>query len=229
MTVRSRPAARGSEARAAAGGPTLTADDGVAAAVAIVERDGADALTMRRLSDDLAVAVTSIYWHVGNRQDLLDAVVDRQLADMGTLHARGATPRARIGSLARQLRAQLLERPNLVALVHEQSKTSSMFRPAQTAMASQLAALGVHGEAAALALRDLQVHVVASVLLERSIERYPRGAPAPVGEGGAIGRAVHDAELAAALDREPDRVELFTFGLDALLDAIIREVPTASA
>ena len=70
----------------------LTANDVIDAAARIVEQDGLDALTMRRLSDDLGVAVTSIYWHVGNRRALLDALVDRVLADMGMLQAIGRTP-----------------------------------------------------------------------------------------------------------------------------------------
>lgn len=163
---------------------TLTAQDVVEAAGRIVEADGLDALTMRRLSDDLGVAVTSIYWHVGNRRALLDALVDRVLADMGMLEAVGSTPRDRIASLARQLRAKMLERPHVIALVHEQAKTPLIFLSVQAAMAAELAALGQHGSTASLALRALQMHVIASVVFE------------------------------------PDRVELFEFGLQALLAAL---------
>ena len=82
----------------------LTAELVIEVAGRIVDEQGADALTMRRLADELGVAVTSIYWHVGNREDLVDALVDRLLADMGTLRPRGTTPRERITSLARALR-----------------------------------------------------------------------------------------------------------------------------
>ena len=195
----------------------LTADDVVEAAGRIVEQDGLDALTMRRLSDDLGVAVTSIYWHVGNRRALLDALVDRVLADMGMFQAIGRTPRERMASLARQLRMKMLERPHLIALVHEQAKTPLMFVPVQAAMAAELAALGQHGATAALSLRALQMHVIASVVLERTIERHPTAQRPPfdawLSESG-------DAELGGELSREPDRVELFEFGLQALLAAL---------
>ena len=69
---------------------------------------------MRRLSDDLGVAVTSIYWHVGNRDAVLDGLVDRLLDRMETLRALGDTPHERMASLARQLRSTLLERQHLV-------------------------------------------------------------------------------------------------------------------
>lgn len=198
---------------------TLTAQDVVDAAGRIVEADGLDALTMRRLSDDLGVAVTSIYWHVGNRRALLDALVDRVLADMGMVEAIGRTPRERMASLARQLRMKMLERPHLIALVHEQAKTPLMFVPVQAAMAAELAALGQRGATAALSLRALQMHVIASVVLERTIERHPTAQRAPF-DDPAWSRDLADDELIAELSREPDRVALFEFGLQALLDAL---------
>ena len=197
----------------------LTAQDVVEAAGRIVEQDGLDALTMRRLSDDLGVAVTSIYWHVGNRRAVLDALVDRVLADMGMFQAIGRTPRERMASLARQLRNKMLERPHLIALVHEQAKTPLMFVPVQAAMAAELAALGQHGATAALSLRALQMHVIASVVLERTIERHPTAQRPPDESAAWLGEHA-DAELVAELAREPDRVELFEFGLQALLAAL---------
>jgi AcrR family transcriptional regulator len=200
----------------------LTADLVVEVAGRIVDEQGIGSLTMRRLSEELGVAVTSIYWHVGNREDLLEALVDRLLAEMGTLRAIGETPRERIASLARQLRKKLLERPHLIALAHEQSKTPLMFQPVQAAIAAELAALGQRGEAAALFLRALQVHVVSSVLLERTIERYPTGQPADFDPAAWLGDS-DDTELVAALGREVDRSELFEFALQALLGALPRD------
>ena len=153
---------------------------------------------------------------MGNRQQLLDALVDRLLAEMGTLHGAGATPAARIASLARQLRAKLIEHPHLIGLVHEQSKTALMFQPVHAAVAEQLAALGCRGAKAALWLRALQVHVVGSVLLERSIERFP-AANRPPADGDAWLRECADRKLVQALRRAPDRIEVFEFGLQALL------------
>ena len=50
-------------------------DDVIDAALALVESGGGDALTMRKLAAELGVATTTIYWHVGNRDDLVLAVV----------------------------------------------------------------------------------------------------------------------------------------------------------
>jgi AcrR family transcriptional regulator len=177
------------------GARPLTADLVIDVAGRIVDEHGTEALTMRRLADELGVAVTSIYWHVGNREELVDALVERLLADMGTLRPRGDDPRERIASLARGLRKKLIERSHLVALAHEQLKTAVMFQPVQAAIADELAELGLHEDEAALALRALQLHVVSSVVLERTIVRY--GTSEPV-----------------------DPLEVFEFTLQALLAAL---------
>src|SRR5947209_15213861 len=85
-------------------------------ALTMVEEDGVGQLSMRKLAAELGVAVTAIYWHVGNREALLDALVERELADMGAIRARGSTPEARLRSIARSLHAKLLARPHLIGL-----------------------------------------------------------------------------------------------------------------
>ena len=54
---------------------SLTREEVLVAAGSLVRRHGPAALTMRRLAAELGTAVTSIYWHVGNRESLLDALV----------------------------------------------------------------------------------------------------------------------------------------------------------
>jgi AcrR family transcriptional regulator len=46
------------------------------AAVALADTAGADALTMRRLGQELGVEAMSLYNHVANKDDLLDGMVD---------------------------------------------------------------------------------------------------------------------------------------------------------
>ena len=46
------------------------------AAIALADRDGIDALTMRRLADELGAGAMSLYYHVPNKDALLDGMVD---------------------------------------------------------------------------------------------------------------------------------------------------------
>ena len=184
------------------GARPLTADDVVAEAVRIVDAHGADALTMRRLADELGVAVTSIYWHVGNREELLDAVIDHLIDEMGTVRARGRGSHERIATLAHGLRRMLLARPQLIALAHERAQTTRMFQPVQAAIARELDALGLTGADAERTRRAVQVHVVSSVLLERTVDRL--GTDDPVDALDLFGFTL-DAILATLPPPPPDR------------------------
>ena len=46
------------------------------AAVALAERKGIEAMTMRKLADELGVGAMTLYYHVPNKEQLLDAMVD---------------------------------------------------------------------------------------------------------------------------------------------------------
>jgi TetR/AcrR family tetracycline transcriptional repressor len=51
-------------------------------ALGIVDSDGLDALTMRRLADALGVEAMSLYHHVPNKESLLDWLVERMRSEM---------------------------------------------------------------------------------------------------------------------------------------------------
>ena len=195
----------------------VTRDEVVDTALRLVEEYDVAALTMRRLAAELGTAVTSIYWHVGNRDALIDLLVERLVGDMGTVRLSGRTPRARITSLLRQWRERLWERPHLIGLAHERGRTVAMFQPMQAALAEELAAVGLRGQQAALAVRLLQVHVVSSVVLARTAARGPMTNPTdPQAWPDAM-----DLELVATLATPVDYEEMFRFGLDALLDRLL--------
>ncbi|MDF2045332.1 TetR/AcrR family transcriptional regulator C-terminal domain-containing protein [Microbacterium sp. Kw_RZR3] len=59
-----------------------TPDEIVTAALEIIDRAGIGALTMRRLSSELGVFPASLYWHVGNRSQLLGLVCERVLSQI---------------------------------------------------------------------------------------------------------------------------------------------------
>ncbi|MGO8759143.1 MAG: TetR/AcrR family transcriptional regulator [Terracidiphilus sp.] len=52
----------------------------VAAALAIVDREGLKALSMRRLGAELGVDPMAVYYHLPNKQALLDAIVEAVMA-----------------------------------------------------------------------------------------------------------------------------------------------------
>ncbi|MEU9013505.1 TetR family transcriptional regulator [Streptomyces sp. NPDC048479] len=199
----------------------LTRDEVLDSAAALVRQHGPQALTMRKLAAELGTAVTSIYWHVGNRESLLDALVERTVQEMGAIRPTGRTPAERVVSVARRLRRELRDRPHLIAMVHERGLTERMFLPAQQALVHEVHAAGLRGARAAEAVRAVQFQVVGFVLVERNRERSPVQSP---GEGElweGAGAAEHDLALARALARPADPEKLFTASVRALVSALL--------
>jgi AcrR family transcriptional regulator len=54
----------------------LSRDRVLRAAVRLADRDGIDSLTMRKLGEHLGAGPMSLYYHVANKQSLLDGMVD---------------------------------------------------------------------------------------------------------------------------------------------------------
>ncbi|MFF5443049.1 TetR/AcrR family transcriptional regulator [Streptomyces achromogenes] len=199
---------------------TLTREAVLRAAAELVRHRGPGALTMRGLAAELGTAVTSIYWHVGGREELLDALAERTVAGLGGFRPTGRTPEQRVLSVARALRRRLRDHPHLVALVHERGLTDRMFLPAQRVLAREAHAAGLRGERAAEFVRAVQFQVVGHVLVERNRERAPAQHPAQEELWGAVS-AGDDPALARALARPVDTERLFTTAVGALVRALL--------
>ncbi|WP_043263781.1 TetR/AcrR family transcriptional regulator [Streptomyces sp. CT34] len=201
----------------------LTGEEILHTAARLIRAHGPEALTMRRLATELGTAVTSIYWHVGNRESLLDALVERTIQEMGEIRPTGSTPRARVVSVARALHTALRERPQLIAMVHERGLTERMFLPAQQALVHEMHAAGLRGERAAEAVRAVQFQVVGFVLVERNRERSPAQHPSE-GELWDSPTAGDDPALARALAAPADAEHLFRVSLEALVASLLGPV-----
>ena len=89
--------------------------DLVHAAFAILDAEGADALTMRRLADDLGMRAPSLYKHVPDKATLEAALIEDVLFDMGdALHAALTRPGRRgvVASVLQAYRTTSLICPN---------------------------------------------------------------------------------------------------------------------
>jgi AcrR family transcriptional regulator len=183
-------------------------------AARLIELDGVDAFTMRSLAEELDVAVTSIYWHVGGRDKLFDRLVDRLLSQMAQLPAEGNTPVDRIASLAHSQRTALIGRQHLLAIAHERDRTPLLFLPIQQTLAAELAEIGVTGTDAALILRAIQVHVISSAVMQFSAVR---GAKHDEEDPSLWSEDWPDRSLVEALQSPTDYDAVFDYGLNALL------------
>lgn len=69
-------------ARRSRGREPLSGERVLRAAVAVVDAEGLQALTMRRLAADLGVEAMSLYYHLPGKESLLDGVADAVLAEL---------------------------------------------------------------------------------------------------------------------------------------------------
>lgn len=198
----------------------LSRDQILDTAFEILETEGIDRLTVRALAAKLGVAVTAIYWHVGDKQALLDGLVERIIAQLGPVHVRGRAPEERIMSIGRSLRQTLLRQPDLVAVVHRQGRTAALFQPARRVLVRELAAAGLDGAEAALAVQAILNLVIGAVLVDRQVQRQPAQRQTP--EELWTADDVPDApELLEHLTQPVDEEKLFDFSLGVLVRAFV--------
>src|SRR5262252_6923352 len=72
----------------------------LAAALELVDEQGIDALSMRKLGQTLGCEAMSLYNHVSNKDDLLDGILDLVLAEMPPPEVDGGLAAIRTSSLA---------------------------------------------------------------------------------------------------------------------------------
>ncbi|REE97314.1 TetR/AcrR family transcriptional regulator [Thermomonospora umbrina] len=94
--------------------PLLSRDRIVAAALALVDAEGLEAVSTRRLASELGVSGPSLYNHVATKDELLDAVVDAVIGEVDLSMFPDPDWRSSLDSWARSYRAALAAHPNVV-------------------------------------------------------------------------------------------------------------------
>jgi len=111
--------------------PQLTRERVVAEALAVIAKEGVQALTMRTLAARLGVVPGALYHHVRNKEQLQDLVLDGVLAEVD-FHLDHTQPwTQQITVLAQRLRAVLEQHPGVAAIL----KTRDPLGPHSLALA----------------------------------------------------------------------------------------------
>ncbi len=198
----------------------LSRDAVARAALAVLDREGREGLSMRRLAADLGVGTMTLYGYFRDKRELLDAVVDVAAEDFAAPALEG-TFRERTTAYLEAVRAWLARHPTLVALRGQEA----IVRPAAFGVSEHgmrlLLDAGFPPAEAARAFRLLFVHVFGSsafaprapdpaerrrleaALLTLPEDEFPAMRAAASGAGDALGGD-----------------EQFRYGLDRLLDGL---------
>jgi AcrR family transcriptional regulator len=200
----------------------LTRRSIVDAAMLIVDADGLDALTMRRLAGDLGVATTAIYWHLRTRDEVLMGMLEVAVDELETPKDDGCPWQDDIIDLCRSMRALLLRHP-WIPLVRREFPGVSV--------PHYLKALYTVGQRAGFDA-DETVHI-ARMLGTFVVGSALRAAGSPPQEGERETTLVRWAELGEqellelmpALARIDDDA-VFERGLHYLVDGLAKDFPT---
>lgn len=212
--------------------PRLTRERIAEAALRLADRDGLDALSMRRLGRDLGVEAMSLYEHVAGKDDILDDVLDLLLGNVELPAPAGREWDDVVRDLFVALRRRLLEYPGAVPLLATRAPRSvDALAPIEVSL-GVLRRAGFGRQAAIDAHRVLWSFTVGYVLSECGATP---GAAAQSAVGtGAQGAGVDQrAELpyvgevvAVAPGRQAD--EQFDFSLAVILTGLRAMRPSPS-
>jgi AcrR family transcriptional regulator len=96
--------------------PPLSRDAIVDAALAILDADGVDALTIRRLGQELGTGAASLYWHIAGKDELCELVYDRIMGEIDLPEPDPARWEDQLKELARQAYRAMLSHNDAVRL-----------------------------------------------------------------------------------------------------------------
>jgi len=96
---------------------TLNPDRILDAAITLLDRDGAEAFTMRALAEELGVGTMAVYSHFRGKDEISDAVAQRLLTEIELPAARGGDPGDRIADIVRSLYRLFSEHPSALQLL----------------------------------------------------------------------------------------------------------------
>jgi TetR/AcrR family transcriptional regulator, tetracycline repressor protein len=187
----------------------------------LVEADGVEAVSMRKVAAEVGLAPTAIYWHVGSREDLLNAVLDEMVADLPPITARGTAARDRIASVARAARQEFLDQVRTLQLATELGRGNELSFRAQVALAREMSAAGLDGDDAVAALRSILFLVGGFVMIEEQYRQRPPGEVTTSELWATLDEADVDPAIQQAMTEATDTDALFAYTLDRLLDSVL--------
>ncbi|MEZ0074079.1 TetR family transcriptional regulator [Planotetraspora sp. GP83] len=208
----------------------LTRQAVVDKAVGLADADGVEAVTIRRLAQELGVTPMALYWHFKNKDLLLQGVADQVLAEVVTPEFDPAAPwNARLRAMVEALVRVLRRHPSLTSIfpMIEKQGVESFTRATEVAL-DLLSQAGFTLE---------EGYFISSHLLQGAIalvDGQP-GCPVRMSESEAAewrrqkrlaleslpaDRFPRMVDFAKTFEPEPDVERYYAFGLDLLMSGV---------
>jgi AcrR family transcriptional regulator len=208
----------------------LSEDAVVDAALGILQSDGLEAVTMRRVAASLDTGAASLYVYVSGRDGLLQAMLDRVTAAIELEDPDPSRWRAQVHALLQRMHQALVAHPGMAALTLEDPPTTEVVLRVTENLLGILLAGGIDPQDAVWAC-DIFVLLVTAVASEDDV-RLARGR---AGEDHRREQVAEIYKTFAALppDRFPflsahaaemvagDHDERFRYAIEVVLDGVM--------
>lgn len=224
------------------GRSTLTREQIVTEAIALLDAEGIEALSMRKLAGRLNAGATSLYWHVANRDELVELVIDHVYGELELPDADIGDWREGVRTFARSIRATGRRHTWLASVIDHLAAAhlgpnASRFTER---MLGVLATTGLPLAECERALSAVSAYVTGVTVTEAGWSNWLARRGQTAEEWMAAGRAVADRttegyerlqeviEGYAGIDVDAAMDADFHYGLDCLLDGIAGRLPSRS-
>lgn len=214
---------------------TLTREQIVAEALRLLDSEGIGALSMRKLAAGLGAGATSLYWHVANRDELIELILDEIYAEIDLPDADEAQDwRAATRRSAHSMRATILRHRWVVSVLDH--LVTAHLGPNQTRMAERMLALletaGFPLPEAERTLNTISAYVIGVAIGEAAMHNWldRHGQTAQDWIDSAMQQAKQATQDSPRLrevvtsyeDKDPQKAqeEDFEYGLERVLDGL---------
>jgi AcrR family transcriptional regulator len=192
--------------------PPLTFERIVSAAAELIDREGPDAISARRLAAELGCEAMSLYHHVSTMQEVLDGVVDQMLAGLPRVDA-ALSPRARLAAIARDFLELARQRPHTFRVIGTRRWRIPAELTFQSTLVDALIESGLPSRRALCAARVLLVYLNGAGLAIAGWT-LDRGPPA-LGAAPAALKQLMERSDSASIAKD------MQWGTEALLNALV--------
>jgi AcrR family transcriptional regulator len=211
----------------------LTRQRIVRAALRIMDEEGLEAVTMRRIGRALGVEAMSLYNHVRDKEEILDAICEEVLTEFRfPVDTEWADT---VRAAAREYRRLLLAHPRVITLM---TGRKSPFTNVESLKVYEFALAlfrrgGLSVEDAVKAFNSFGSYILGSVTMELGMMINGKPDDAHVRAHADMARLVGSADLPYLRESLPHMIECdieeqFEFGLDLLVDAVSARIPAGA-
>jgi AcrR family transcriptional regulator len=196
------------------------------AAIALADASGIEALSMRKLGQELGVEAMSLYNHVANKDDILDGIVDLVFGEIALPSGEGDWKPA-MRKRAISAHEALLRHPWAPSLMQSRTRPGPATLRHHDSVLGSLRTAGFSLVMAAHAVSVIDGYVYGFALQQINIPLQSREQVAVVGESilrQMAGDYPHLAEMITKHAMKPgyDYSKEFEFGLDLILEGLER-------